>query len=199
MTGRTAQVVHVRDVADDPDEHAAVGALVLAAYDGVGRINGPYRTELADTGGRVRRGARVLVAVDGADVLGTVTVVAADGDDFEHGCHGDGGMRMLGVLPAAQGRGVGSALVDATLDHARELGWRRLVLTSMAWMPAAHRLYMGRGFVRRPDLDMRFRSGIGLVFSRDMVPGAAAAFPPPGPVPVTPPDFSPRRRDVTSC
>jgi poly-gamma-glutamate capsule biosynthesis protein CapA/YwtB (metallophosphatase superfamily) len=38
----------------------------------------------------------------------------------------------------------------------------RLVIISMHWMTRAHRLYERRyGFVRRPDLDVRFPSGVG--------------------------------------
>lgn len=189
--------LRVRPVA--PDEHAAVGRLVLAAYDAVGAISGPYRDELADTDGRVAAGSLVLAAtLDGA-VAGTVTVVAADGPHFEHGPHGDGGMRMLAVAPTAQGHGVGAALVDAVLEHALDAGWRRLVLTSMTWMHAAHRLYQRRGFVRRPDLDLRFGSGVGLVFQRDLVADAAGAFPAPGPVPASPPRFVPRPSAPPTC
>jgi len=186
-TARPGSGLRVRPAA--PDQHADVGRLVLAAYDGVGAITGPYRDELADTAGRVEAGSLVLVATLDGDLAGTVTVVAADGPHFEHGPHGDGGMRMLAVDPAAQGHGVGAALVEAVLEHAVDAGWRRLVLTSMTWMHAAHRLYQRRGFVRRPDLDLRFGSGVGLVFQRDLVEAAAGAFPAPGPVPASPPRF----------
>jgi GNAT superfamily N-acetyltransferase len=182
-------VITVRPVAKR--EHEAVGHIVLAAYDGVGRIVGPYRDELADTGGRHGPGSPVLVAVDDDtdDVLGTVTVVMADSAHFEHAGHGDGGMRMLAVAPSAQGRGVGTRLVDAALEQGRSAGWRRAVLTSMPWMHAAHGMYMRRGFVRRPDLDVTFPSGVGLTFQLDLTEHAGRAFAPVGPVPVTPPVF----------
>lgn len=183
----------------DPAEHARVGDLVLAAYDDVGAIAAGYRDELRDTGHRCGPGSRVLVARLGGEVVGTVTVVAADSEHFEHAGHGDGGMRALAVAPDRQGHGIGAALVDAVLAQAEADGWRRLVLTSMTWMRAAHLLYQRRGFVRRPDLDLRFSSGVGLVFQLDLTADATAAFPPPGPVPASPPRFHRQQAPAVSC
>lgn len=182
-------MIEVRPVRED--EHEAVGALTLAAYDRVGTIGAAYRQDVRDVAGRLDDETTVLVAVDGGEVLGAVTVVSGCSRHFEHAGHGDGGFRMLAVAPEVQGRGVGSALVEATLDHARAAGWNRLVITSMEWMPTAHGMYARRGFVRRPDLDIRFSSGVGHVFALDLTPDAASLFPPPGPVPAEPRLFDP--------
>lgn len=185
----------------EPDEHELVGALTVAAYDRLGDVSDSYRATLADVAARTGAGTNVLVAVgpDGS-VLGTVTVVDAAGEHFEHAAHGDGGMRMLAVAPAAQGRGIGGLLVDAALDQARAAGWRRVVLSSLPWMPAAHRVYQARGFVRRPDLDVTFPSGTGLAFALDLVRGAADAFPPPGRIPDVPPAYdAPHDRPTRTC
>ena len=65
-----------------------------------------------------------------------------------------------------------------------------MLITSMSWMDRAHELYIGRyGFVRRPDLDVRFPSGTGVILARDLTAEAEERFPPPGPVPGTPPWF----------
>lgn len=60
---------------------------------------------------------------------------------------------MLSVDPAAAGRGVGSALLQAALDHARAAGADRIVLHTLDSMKAAHQLYERAGFVREPELD----------------------------------------------
>lgn len=182
-----------------PDEHDAAGRIVRDAYTSVGPMDAAYLDELADTARRIGPGSQVLVAVEDDVVLGTLTVVAATSPHFEHGGHGDGGIRAMAVDPTAQGAGVGSALVDASLVHARELQWRRLVLTSMPWMRGAHRLYMRRGFARRPDLDVRFNSGVGLTFQLDLSDDAPGRFAPPGPVPVTPPRYVPTDVAEVSC
>lgn len=182
-----------------PEEHEAVGELTVAAYDGVGTVSTDYRARLRDVTARQDHHATVLVAVEDGQVLGSVTVVAAPSEHFEHRGHGDGGFRMLAVAPAAQRHGVGRALLAAALGHARAHGWRRLVITTMAWMHAAQDLYETAGFVRRPDRDVRFTSGLGLCYALDLVDDAGDHFPPPGPVPIEPPVFVPREDRPPGC
>ncbi len=170
-----------------PDEHDAVGAMVLAAYDGFGRIEGEYRGRILDTGARVAAGSAVWVAAVGDEVLGSVTFTDREDPNFEDDGHGDCGFRMLGVAPHAQGRGVGRALVQACIDAARAAGRDRLAIYSMEWMTAAHALYRSMGFRHRPDRDVTFPAGVGVAFHLDLTPAAATRFPPPGPVPDTPP------------
>lgn len=180
-------------------ERDAVGKLTLAAYDAVGRVSDEYRTSLADVAGRQDDESVVLVAVEDDRVLGSVTVVSACSDHFEHGSHGDGGFRMLAVDPAAQGRGVARALLAATVAHARDHGWRRLTITTMEWMHGAQAMYDRAGYVRRPDLDVRFGSGVGLGYQLDLAHDAADHFPAPGPVPDEPPVFVPHDERPPGC
>lgn len=170
-----------------PEEHDEVARLTLAAYDAVGRVSDEYRHEVADVAGRLDQGTQVLVAVVGGDVVGSVTMVAGSSRHFEHVGHGDGGFRMLAVAPAAQGTGVGRALLAAAVRHGTEAGWRRLAITTMEWMHGAQRLYDRAGFTRRADLDVRYPSGTGLAYVLDLTADADAHFPPPGPVPDEPP------------
>lgn len=190
-------MIEVRDAR--PADHPAVGRLTIAAYDAVGRVSDEYRDSLADVDGRVSDGTTVLVATDRGVVVGSVTVVDARSEHFEHRGHGDGGFRMLAVSPGAQRRGVGRELLAAVLDHARSRGWRRLAITTMEWMPVAHRMYEAAGFVRRPDLDVRYASGVGLGYVLDLVEGADQHFPPPGPVPDEPPVFDPQPDTPPGC
>lgn len=138
------------------DEWAAVGAVTVAAYLADRHVDshtGGYADVLADAPTRARE-AELLVAVDaGGAVLGTVTV-ARPGSPYAEVCReGEVEFRMLAVDPSARGRGVGEALVRAVVDRARELGARRLVLSSSEHMLPAHRLYRRLGFRRLPERD----------------------------------------------
>ncbi len=139
-----------------PGDYQAVGELVLAAYRALPSYHAEpaYEAELFDTARRAAV-AEVLVAVDGdARVLGAVTYVADSRNAYSEWDDEDAaGFRMLAVAPAAQGRGVGEALVRACIDQGRTDGRRRLVLHSTPWMTTAHRLYERLGFRRAPEHD----------------------------------------------
>lgn len=172
-----------------PDDAAEVGRLTLASYDAYGFIGGTYREELGDPVQRLGGAAAVLVAELAGRVVGTVTYVLPGDDQWEGRPipEGDCGFRVLAVDPSAEGSGIGRHLVEHCLERARADGRHRLVITTMEWMTRAHALYDRLGFVRRPDLDIRFPSGVGFVFTRDLTPDAPARFPAPGPVPAEPP------------
>ena len=63
---------------------------------------------------------------------------------------------MLGVDPGARGRGVGRALVEATIDRARRAGKRTLMLRTTYLMQAAQAMYRSMGFERDPSLDQSY-------------------------------------------
>ncbi len=140
-----------------PEEYAGAGAIVVAAYRALpgaptGELGG-YAAELADVAGRAA-GAEVLVAADGTALLGCVTFVRDPSSPLaEHLWPDEAAIRMLGVDPAAQGRGVGAALVDACVTRARAAGRAAVFLHSTPWMAAAHRLYERAGFQRTPGRD----------------------------------------------
>jgi GNAT superfamily N-acetyltransferase len=168
-----------------PADAARVGRLTLAGYDRYGRIDGPYRDHLADPLQRIGRCTALLVAELDGEVVGTVTFVLPGDDEWEGRAapEGDASFRMLAVDPTAEGRGVGRALVAACISLAHRHGCRRLVIVTMAWMDRAQRMYAQLGFARRPDLDVRFPSGVGYVLTLDLTDDADEHFPAPGPTP----------------
>jgi len=144
--------VLVRDVR--PDEYTRAGEIVVAAYTALPgeHMTGGYAAELADVARRSQE-AEVLVAIDG-EVLGCVTFVPDVSSPWAEALGPDeAAIRMLGVDPAAQGRGIGAVLVEACVERARVRGRSGLFLHSTPWMTSAHRLYERAGFRRIPDRD----------------------------------------------
>lgn len=85
-----------------------------------------------------------LVAELDGDVVGYVALHPAGGlASHAHVRIIDG----LGVLPSAQGRGVGEALVRAAVERARAEGAAKVTLRVLGTNPAARRLYERCGFV----------------------------------------------------
>jgi GNAT superfamily N-acetyltransferase len=76
---------------------------------------------------------------------------------------GTAGLRMLAVDPAAQGAGVGRALVEATLELCRRRGLQRLSLHTHEIFVRARHLYESMGFERTPDRDVRTDGGLHLL------------------------------------
>lgn len=178
----TGIVVRPFTVAD----HAAVAALTLTTYEAGGRqLSDEYRDFLADVTARHRASSGVLVAELDGVIAGAVMLMLAGDPEWEDRAEptGDCGFRALAVAGWAQGCGVGRRLVDACVDEMRARGCRRMLIASLPWMTAAHRLYAARGFVRRPDLDVIFPEGHGMVFTLDLTADAAEHFAPPGVAP----------------
>ena len=156
-----------------PDEHAALGRLMVEVYAALEGFPTPaeqpaYYEKLANIGRLGERpGAQVLVAVDAAErLLGGVVYF---GDMAEYGSGGTAGavtdasgIRLLGVSAAVRGMGVGRALTEACIARARERGHRQVVLHTTQAMQAAWALYAKLGFERSTDLD--FRQGAMPVF-----------------------------------
>jgi ribosomal protein S18 acetylase RimI-like enzyme len=137
-----------------PREHDDLGELCVRAYRSIGSVTDGYAARLRDVATRAQT-ARVLVAAEGGAPLGCVTLILAAGPLRELAGDDEGEFRMLAVDPAAQGRGIGEALVRACVDEVRRAGRARVVISSAADMTAAHRLYERLGFVRAPARDWR--------------------------------------------
>ena len=60
---------------------------------------------------------------------------------------GEAELKRMYVDPAARGTGAGRALADTAVEAARALGYRRVLLDTVAWMEAAIATYERLGFV----------------------------------------------------
>lgn len=136
-----------------PADFDAAGEVAVAAYRTIDPALGTYEARLRDVAGRAAVATVLVAEVDGR-VVGTATYVGdaasplAESEDPD-----DAGLRMLAVAPDAEGRGIGTALVERAISLARRDGRRRLVLLSRPTMRAAHAIYGRLGFERAPELD----------------------------------------------
>ncbi len=146
--------VEVRQARDD--ELARAGEVVAEAYRSNPGMDDDldYLEDVRDARGRATD-SEVLVAVDASGaVLGAVSYVPGPESPMSELARGEEAeFRMLGVLPAARGAGVGRALVEACIARAREGGRSALVLSTPPDWTTGQRLYEGLGFRRAPDRD----------------------------------------------
>lgn len=149
----TSTPVTVRLV--EPSEHAAVGALLVEAYTSDYDLPDDYRESLAAVAERaVEHEVWVAVDTDGT-LLGSVATPRAGQLISELARDGELDFRLLGVAPAARGRGIGETLTRHVVDLARERGASRVVMNSGPQMISAHRLYHRLGFARFHERETR--------------------------------------------
>ncbi|WP_028636994.1 GNAT family N-acetyltransferase [Nocardioides sp. URHA0032] len=146
-----------------PEDLAAAGEVTVAAYAEF--TEGPddhYIALLRDAAKRDRE-AELWVAERDGDVLGTVTIALPGSPWREIGAEDEGEFRMLAVSPTARRQGVGEVLTRLVMERFRELGFRGVVLSSLAEMTSAHRVYERHGFRRAPDRDWSPMPGVDLI------------------------------------
>jgi ribosomal protein S18 acetylase RimI-like enzyme len=143
----------------------AIGEVTVAAYaEFEGDDTDEYVHHLRDAATRDRE-AELWVATpdDSETVLGTVTICQPGSPWREVAREGEGEFRMLAVAPTARGAGVGASLLDLVVDHFRQDGASRVVMSTLPRMRSAHRLYERAGFVRLPQRDWSPAEGIDLI------------------------------------
>jgi len=137
---------------DEIDAHAPVlGAILVACVEGgasIGFVRGVTVERAAlfwrDVAASARRDHRaVILAADGADIIGVVQLIPAGPDNQPHRADVS---KML-VHPKARRRGVGALLMDAAHDAARRMGRTLLVLDTQEHSDA-ERLYARMGWTR---------------------------------------------------
>jgi ribosomal protein S18 acetylase RimI-like enzyme len=149
--------VRIRDAR--AEEFGRIGELRVAAYraDGFLTETSTYAETLRVLG--MDGTGEILAAVDGGQILGTVTLVSwPDGGEVLRD-PGEGEVRALAVASTARGRGIGRELLAAVMQRARARGVRDLLLLTQPDMRAAQHLYAEAGFGRRPDRDYEYAPG----------------------------------------
>ncbi|MGA2082881.1 MAG: GNAT family N-acetyltransferase [Holophaga sp.] len=153
--------IQVRDAL--PGEFQALGELLVRVYSALEGFPKPeeqprYYDMLRNIGQMTQKPCtRLLVAVAGGTLLGGVVYFS---DMTQYGSGGTAtretgasGFRLLGVDPAARGKGAGRALMEACIAQAREDGNAQVIIHSTKAMAVAWRMYEARGFQRSTDLD----------------------------------------------
>lgn len=98
----------------------------------------------------------LLLAVDGERCVGCGAIRRLSAQSCE--------MKRLFVLPAGQGRGVGTALVKGLIAEGRRTGYQQMLLDTLLSMQRAQALYRGLGF--RDVEPYRFSPIPGTVYMR---------------------------------
>jgi ribosomal protein S18 acetylase RimI-like enzyme len=142
-----------------PEEYEEAGRVTADAYREYARGDDwdAYLARIADVAGRSDR-TIVLCAFEDGTLLGTLTLEldrrVEEGEEHaeaerlpRHESH----IRMLGVDPKAQGKGIGRALMDESIRIAREHGKTLMTLNTTDRMRSAQQMYEGMGFVRLSD------------------------------------------------
>ncbi len=156
-------MLEVRNVL--PTELLAVGDLTADTYVAEGYVSaadGGYATILRDAVTRADQALLLVAVLDGA-LVGTVTLAFGGSGFAEASAPDEAVIRMLATSQVARGQGVGTALVMACLDAAREAGCTVVRLSTQAAMTAAHRVYERLGFTRTPDHDWSPEPGVDLL------------------------------------
>ncbi|MDP8969998.1 MAG: GNAT family N-acetyltransferase [Actinomycetota bacterium] len=142
------------------DELDDVAALIVDAYAEYAARMSPdawssFAHDIANVRGRMSD-AELLVAERDDQLVGSVTLFT----DWRGTQEGTIGVRLLSVIPSERGTGVGRALMERCIERAREIGKRRVVLTTTQDMETARDLYDKLGFEREPELDHEPAPGV---------------------------------------
>ena len=129
--------------ATTPQDWADGGRLIRAYLESL-----PFEVDFQDVASEMAglpamygppEGALLLVRGDGDAAVGVVGV--------RRFADGDAELKRMYLLPEARGSGRGRALADAAVSVARTLGYRRLLLDTVASLTAAIAIYEELGFV----------------------------------------------------
>ena len=90
----------------------------------------------------IEPGGEIFLVIEDGQVQGTCAVLPHEPGVYE--------IAKMAVAPVARGKGFGDLLMDASVDFARQVGARRVVIVSNTVLTPAIRLYEKHGFVRVP-------------------------------------------------
>ena len=148
------------------DEYEATGELTSLGFTTGPYAHLPRRPERValerDAGARAGDGGLLVAVEDDTNrLLGTATVTRAENPISRQARDGEAELRLVAVDPAARGRGVAQALVQASIDLARGWGATGLVLDTGPLNHTAQRNYLRAGFERVVARELGTETGIG--------------------------------------
>lgn len=87
----------------------------------------------------IDNGGAILFAKEGEDIIGTIGLIKTDiNNSYE--------LIKMGVVPKAQGKGVGQLLIKGIVEEARKKGANKIILYSSSKLVPALSLYKKMGF-----------------------------------------------------
>lgn len=126
-------------VAYDAAYDAAFRALNLAWLEAYVEVEETDRRQLADPRGTIiAPGGAIFFAIEAGQAVGTCALLKRPADTYE--------LAKMAVAPEAQGRGLGSRLLEAAIGWAVQQRAQRIVLVSNTALEPALRLYRKYGF-----------------------------------------------------
>lgn len=128
----------------------------------------PERAQTLFQADNVRAIGTLLVAIDPTrptTPLGCIVLGLPDGPPRALAKNRDAELRLLAVHPDHRGAGIGSALVQAALQRARNAGCTNVILWTRTTMLAAQRIYTRLGFTRTPEHDFTFQTRAFYVYT----------------------------------
>ena len=90
----------------------------------------------------LKPGGSFELVEDGEKLLGTTGLFPLDDSVCE--------LRKMYLIPSSRGCGLGKYLLERTVEHAKQLGFRRMVLETSSKLPAAIEFYKSFGFTEIP-------------------------------------------------
>jgi predicted N-acetyltransferase YhbS len=140
----------------EEDELPRVNALALEAWNSLRSGYDPSRWDWLSsrigTMSKIAERGRILVALDGQEILGAVAYVPAGVSDPSSFPLDWPVMRMLVVRPSSRGKGIGKALATACIQCAKESGAPCIALHTSPIMTVALPMYLRMGFAKDGDM-----------------------------------------------
>ena len=148
----------IRDASEE--EIDIVASLTVDAYAEYAARMSPdawsmFAQEIGNVRGRMSDADIIVAERDGA-LVGAVSVFRA----WRGAQEGSVGVRLLAVPPQERGSGIGRALMTHCIGRAREMGAKRIALSTTQEMDAARDLYERLGFKRDAALDHERAPGV---------------------------------------
>ena len=104
----------------------------------------PHDEEVLGNPGKyiIEPGGQIFLVKEDDRIIGTVALMKIEDGIFE--------LTKMAVTPAAQGKNIGQKLMVHTLDYAKQLGWKKLIIYSNRKLENAIHIYKKYDFREIP-------------------------------------------------